>query len=200
MPPGEASAFRAVFALPLEQHLRDRTDTGRFFRPPAVPVRLLVGIDRRTSLVRDGDLHIVQTGDLPTLNADEMRMVIPVPCLRMPPHLESPDVVSEIHPCRQLRLGELDEVAVDRGAIEAAVGQCLGHIGVGDRTRQGKEMLKHRHTGGGTTQPRLPNRGFDGVVRPRLTWDHPLSLHDGGGRKHVDDGRQEAGQIGRLAA
>lgn len=80
-----------------------------------------------------------------------MRMVIPVSCLRMPPHLESPDVVAQIHPRRQLRLGELDEVAVDRGAIEAAVGQRLGNIGVGGWTRQGEQMLEHRHAGSGTT-------------------------------------------------
>jgi hypothetical protein len=106
-----------------------------------------------------------------------MRMLVLLSMTGMgPPDLESPDVIAELHPVHEAGLGELRQVAVDRGAVEATVGQGGRDLGVRPRAPGLKQVLEHRQTGRRAPQARVADDGPDRIEIWGGFPAHPISL------------------------
>ena len=77
--------------------------------------------------------------------------------------LKPPHVVAEFHSRHEAGLGELREVAVNRGPIKTPVGQRIGHFGVRLRPVGSDQMLHHRQPGGGASQASLSDPRLHGL-------------------------------------
>lgn len=210
----------AVLAGTLEEHLRHRRDSltlpGHRRRPPAPWLaRSAIGHSRSPMRARPGcDRHVdvVQTRHLAATGADEVRMIPAVStAILMPPHLEPPNMVTEVDPRHKLGLGEFREVAVDGGPIEAAMIERRRHLGMrlGPRSRQ--HVLQDHQPGGRAPKPCPTNEGFHGIDRFRFWRIHvrilPLAtpatttppLPDDRRSQLVDNCRHKRGQVSWFA-
>ena len=77
--------------------------------------------------------------------------------------LEPPDMVPQIDSRDELCLGELGEIAVDCGSIEAAMIERRRHLGVGLWPRCRKHVLHNRQSGCSASQPGSADEALEGV-------------------------------------
>lgn len=98
---------------------------------------------------RDGGLR--QAFDLAAFDADEMRMLVLV--RRPRGTLEAPEVVAEVALGRQSCIDEIDEIAIDGGAVEAVIrnghvdlGMGEGRRGVVEATQDGEASRRRAQT------------------------------------------------------
>ena len=68
--------------------------------------------------------------------------------MAVPLDFEPPDMVAEFDAAHELFVGEFGEVSVDRGPVEAAVGQGLGDLRVRPRSSRRVEVLQDGHSRG----------------------------------------------------
>ena len=96
------------------------------------------------------------------------------------PDLEAPDVVAEIRPGDERRICEVDEVPVDRGSVEAELGQALVDLSVAEWSSRSRQKTEDRdarcgalETGtseaGGVLLPRARHRSVRAPLRHRPT-------------------------------
>jgi hypothetical protein len=143
----------------------------------------------------DLELHVVQAGDMATIDADEMGVTPVVVVLRID-RFEPPNVVAQFGPSEEASLGQIVEVTKGGRLINAAAGESFGKIGVG-QGRVGGTQLKERRdprrggpkTGGAdifaglfdmTILGRLPGpRGLRFCLRPATGRDGPIQGRNG---------------------
>ena len=68
-------------------------------------------------------------------------------------------MVPNVRAAGHARLGQIDEIAIQRGPVEAAPGQTLDDVCMGYRTARRHQLLKHGHTRQGGSEACLPQRG-----------------------------------------
>jgi len=175
-------------ATALEQDLGDAAN------PPASGrcVTSMAAGGRAGVPLRDSHLDVRQARDIATGRAHKVGVVIGLVATTSPLGLKPPDVVAQVHAGRQAGLGKLDEVSVDRGAIEAERMKSLGDVGMRERPGSLLEMPKHGHPSGRTPKPSLANKGPHGLVIQGFgTADHPCNLRDTGAKPQGQSGRAE---------
>lgn len=110
----------------------------------------------RRTCATNGELDLGQTLDGAALGADEVRVRAFV-LVRGIDGLEAPHVITDIGATCEARLGEIDEVAIDRRAIPSAGSEQIGHVAVRDRRIARTQELEHGNARRCGAQPAIAN-------------------------------------------
>ena len=127
----------------------------------------------------DRDSHIIEARHLTTAGADKVRMIPAVAmaiATSVSLRLEPPDMVSQIDPRHELRLGELGEIAVDRRPVEAAMVERCRHLRVRLRPRGIEHLLEHGQPGCSAPQPSPADEALQRIDRSGFGLAHPFIL------------------------
>jgi hypothetical protein len=126
----------------LEQDLGDRSDP---LPLPGTPLPLGVS-------GADGHLHVVEAGDFAAGRTDKVRVLVVMMAATACRGFEPPDPVAEFDASHEFCLGELRQVSVDRGPIEAEFVEGLADFGMRPWAGSSLEMPEHSHSGRGAPQ------------------------------------------------
>jgi hypothetical protein len=133
----------------------------------------------------DLELHVIQAGDMATIDADEMGVTRVVFVLRID-RFEPPNVVSQFGPSEEASLGQVVEVTKRGRLINAAGGESLGEVGVGQWRVGGPQLEERRDprrggpkTGGADVFAGL----FDMAILGRLPGPRGLGFGRGPSRR-----------------
>lgn len=96
----------------------------------------------------DLELHVIQAGDMATIDADEMGVTAVVVVLRVD-RFEPPNVVAQFGPSKEASLGQIVEVTKGGCLINAAGGESFGEVGVGQWRVGGPQLKERRDPGRG---------------------------------------------------
>ena len=96
--------------------------------------------------------------DTATGDAQEVGMLAPVPVVAAPDR-KAPDVIAEVAARHQLRLDQIDEIAVDRGAIEPEQRQLLRNLTMAQRRDRSFEELENGDARSRSTEAGAPQHG-----------------------------------------
>ena len=132
-----------------------------------------------TRSLGDRDSHIIQARHLAAAGTDKVRMIPAVAmaiATSVSLRLEPPDMVSQIDPRDELRLGELGEITVDRRPVEAAMVERCRHLRVRLRTRGIEHLLEHGQPGCSAPQPCPTDEALQRVDRSGFRLAHPFIL------------------------
>lgn len=91
------------------------------------------------------EFDTAQTGDITAVNANKMRVYAFVRIIGVT-DFESPDMVTQFSPNQEIRVGQVDEVAEQRGLIEAQRNQLSGDLRMCQRRGRAAQILQNRQS------------------------------------------------------
>lgn len=174
--PASRRGSAAAAAAALEQHFGDGADGRPTSRvaPPGCS-------GRRCRRRGDRHPHIVEARHLAAGGAQEVRVTAVVAAVSvMPADLESPDVITNLDAIEQPGLGQLREVSVDRGAVEAPARQGREHVRVSPGPLGRLEVLEHGQSGRRAPQAGSANSRSAGLSVGSSWTRHGVSLPGAG--------------------
>ncbi len=115
----------------------------------------------RRSRATNRELDLGQALDGAALGTHEVRMRAFM-LVRRIHRLEAPHVIADIGAPREPSLGEIDEVAIDRGAIPSVRGEAIGDVTVRHGRVARAQQLEHRDARGRGAEPAIANAASSG--------------------------------------